>query len=82
MGAEVTTGKDEDPKSPLIQPSIGKYEPPKKVFYWQALFTAASAGTSNFVNGFLDHQDFDVACLNFTGFLLLALIYKGYAYHS
>ena len=54
------------------------YEPPKKVFYGQALSTAFMAGTSNFINGYLDHQDFAVTCLNFTGFLMLGMAYKLY----
>jgi drug/metabolite transporter (DMT)-like permease len=40
---------------------------------------AALAGTSNFLNGFLEHQDFTVTCLNFSGFFLLGLAYKVYS---
>lgn len=36
------------------------------------------AGTANFLNGFLEHQDFTVTCLNFSGFFLLGLAYKIY----
>ena len=55
------------------------YEPPKKVFYGQALTVACLAGTSNFLNGYLENQNFTVTCLNSSGFLLLGLAYKIFA---
>ncbi len=48
----------------------------KKIFYGQAIFVSVCSGTAVFLNGFLDHQDFIVTCLNFSGFLILGLAYK------
>lgn len=51
-------------------------EPPKKIFFGQAIFVAVMSGTFSFLNGYLDNKDFAVSSMNFSGFLLVSLFYK------
>jgi len=75
QGPSDSEGKrTETPKTP----SAPVYEPPKQVFYGQALTVAFLAGTANFLNGFLEHQNFAVTCMYFIGFMVLSLAYKVY----
>lgn len=48
-------------------------EPAKKVLYDQAIIACVSWGMANFCYGILDDHDFASSCMQFTGYLVLAL---------
>ena len=63
-------------KEPLLPKTLA--EPPKRVFYDQAILAAFAWASSNFFFGILTSHDFATSCLQFSGYLLFGFIVRFY----